>query len=300
MKLNLYCVECQMKRHFEKARSISDASMQLDYITEVMGIIASGKALPSPVISSLCAPAEAKYLGANVRYSEIKKRYNDIMLGLEEKIEQRISGSEDQLRTALLFSRAGNYIDFGTEKPFSEDRLFELLDGAEREPLDEKTYSAFVRDMDKAKSFTIITDNCGEIVLDKLLMRRITERWPELSVTVLVRGGETLNDATRVDAEQVGLTGSYRIADTGSAIPGLWPERAGAQALELLEGSDVILSKGQANCECLGGCGRNIYYLLLCKCERFIELFDVPRLTGIFIGEQDIERLIAENEQNGY
>ena len=37
------------------------------------------------------------------------------------------------------------------------------------------------------------------------------------------------------------------------------------KAKELLEGADVILSKGQGNFETMHGCGLNVYYSFLCK-----------------------------------
>jgi len=54
----------------------------------------------------------------------------------------------------------------------------------------------------------------------------------------------------------------------------------------------VIISKGQANIECLGGCGLNIYYLLLCKCAHFSNIFSVERYTGMFINESDAGKLL--------
>ena len=48
-----------------------------------------------------------------------------------------------------------------------------------------------------------ITDNCGEIVLDRLLIGRLVDRGAR--VTVAVRDGPILNDATLEDARALGL-----------------------------------------------------------------------------------------------
>lgn len=58
-----------------------------------------------------------------------------------------------------------------------------------------------------------------------------------------------------------------------------------AHAKKLIENADVIISKGQANFETLNRCGKNIYYLFLCKCNLFSERFNVPKFTGIMVSE---------------
>jgi uncharacterized protein with ATP-grasp and redox domains len=49
--------------------------------------------------------------------------------------------------------------------------------------------------------------------------------------------------------------------------------------------ADVLVSKGQGNYEGLSGCGLNIFYLFLCKCEAFIQRFNVPQFTGVMTRE---------------
>jgi uncharacterized protein with ATP-grasp and redox domains len=57
------------------------------------------------------------------------------------------------------------------------------------------------------------------------------------------------------------------------------------EAKQALESADVILSKGQANVETLFGCGHNIFYLFLIKCQRFQTLFGKEKLTPMFLRE---------------
>ena len=53
-----------------------------------------------------------------------------------------------------------------------------------------------------------------------------------------------------------------------------------------MDTADVILSKGQGNAETLLGCGYNIYYAFLVKCIRFVQRFDKPKLTPMFVAER--------------
>lgn len=292
MKLNSLCIECLMKRHFDKAARIEREEDRINYLLGAMKIIADSSGEPAPVLTAYCRELEDKYLGITQVYAEIKNRYNSLMLELEPKIAERIRQSADPLQTAMLFSRAGNYIDFGSQKPFDENKLYQILDRAEQETLDEAVYLRFRHDMENAQSLLFITDNCGEIVLDKLLLLELKRLYPNTNITVMVRGGPILNDATQQDAAQVGLTGHFTVVDNGTATPGTWLPSLSAERLELLHSADVIISKGQANIECLCGCGLNIYYMLLCKCSHFAKLFSVEQYTGMFINESEAGKLL--------
>lgn len=52
------------------------------------------------------------------------------------------------------------------------------------------------------------------------------------------------------------------------------------------EEADVILSKGQGNVETLYGCGYNIYYAFLIKCQLFVKMFGLPKLTPMLLKER--------------
>ena len=133
----------------------------------------------------------------------------------------------------------------------------------------------------------LIADNCGEIVLDKLFLEQLHKRFPELSIDVLVRGGEVLNDATKEDAEYVGISKVARVISNGLPIAGTVYEMLPDDAKEVMDQADVILAKGQGNYESLCKQGRHIFYSFLCKCELFTSRFRVPKLTGIFVEEWD-------------
>lgn len=60
--------------------------------------------------------------------------------------------------------------------------------------------------MEKGGSLVYLTDNCGEIVLDKLLIEFLKKQYPALRITAIVRGEAVINDATVEDAKETGLT----------------------------------------------------------------------------------------------
>ena len=91
----------------------------------------------------------------------------------------------------------GNYIDFGAMDKVDENKLRELLSNARNIEVNDNEFQALQSDLMNAKYLVYLTDNCGEIVLDKLLISVIRELNPALDITAMVRGSDVLNDATR-------------------------------------------------------------------------------------------------------
>ena len=123
--------------------------------------------------------------------------------------------------------------------------------------------------------------------MDRVLMQALREVNPALEITAVVKGAPISNDATREDAEQVRLGEvAQHIADTGCGIAGCPESRMSAECVRAFDEADVLIAKGQANYETLCDCGRNIFYIFMCKCELFMERFGVPQFSGIICRER--------------
>jgi len=162
-----------------------------------------------------------------------------------------------------------------------------MFDNASLSEEDKITTDSLLNQCEKASNFLLITDNCGEIVLDKLFLEQLKKQFPHLNLSVLVRGEEALNDATVEDAKYVGMDKVASIVSNGMPIAGTVYEMLPKEAKKAMDEADIILSKGQGNYESLSGQGRHIFYSFLCKCELFTTRFNVPKLTGIFIEENE-------------
>ena len=239
----------------------------------------------SPYMVYLFNKVHVRFFGKGADYSAIKKQYNDLLLSKENALRQEIKQSEDPLAKALMLSRIGNYIDFAAMSNVDEDEFLSLFGDTEMTESDRKTYEAFITKCSNAKNFLLICDNCGEIVLDKLMLEQLQKRFPHLKIKAMVRGGEVLNDATIEDAEYVGLDKAAELVSNGEAIAGTVYNMLSDTAKQTLDEADVILAKGQGNYESMAEQGRHLFYMFLCKCELFTNRFKVPRLTGIFIEE---------------
>ena len=276
MRVNSFCAGCL----WDKQRQKTDDPEYLDEVRR--SIDSRTENDTAPYLVHLFRQAYERRFGKGEPYREVKRADNDFVLSMEEEIRKKITLSPDPLAASLAFARIGNYIDFGAMDHVDRGEFLALLDEAELRDSDMPAYRAFVDRCRDAKTFLLIVDNCGEIVLDKLFLEQLRTAFPQLWCSVMVRGGEALNDATAEDAAYVGIDALAEIVSTGSSVAGVIYEMLPDAAKERIDRSDVILAKGQGNYECLSDQGRHIFYSFLCKCEQFTERFQVPKLTGIF------------------
>ena len=291
MKLNPYCMCCAVNKQEEKIRKFPDMDKKTEYMKKVMSILSSAEEQDcSPSLSVEIKKLYSEFWNCPAEdYTEIKKEFNQLMLNVEASVEEKIRTSADPLETALLYARIGNYIDFAALENVSQETMLKLLENENQEPLSQTEYANFQTDLSTAKTLVYLTDNCGEIVLDKLAVKNLKEKYPQLNITVIVRGYPVVNDATMEDAEEIGLTDIVKVTGNGSNVGGTWFPGLSNEARTLLEQADVILAKGQGNFETMNDCGLNVYYLFLCKCDLFQRRFHAKALQGMFLNERRIQ-----------
>ena len=279
MRISEKCAECLYERQKNKTNNA-------EYLAEIKRLLDNRKETDtSPYMVYLFNKTHLRFFGEIADYSAIKKQYNDLVLSMEDSLRNEINAAADSLGTALIMARIGNYIDFGAMSSIDSDEFLKLFSNTAMREDDRLTYEAFLRECADAETFLLICDNCGEIVLDKLMLEQLKKRFPQLTVRAMVRGGDVLNDATAEDAHYVGLDNVAEIISNGEAIAGTIYEMLPDDAKRVLDTSDVILAKGQGNYESISGQGRHIFYEFLCKCDLFTTRFNVPKLTGMFIEE---------------
>lgn len=279
MRITESCAECL----YDKQRHMVDDE---NYLAEIRAIIDNrGENDTSPYLVYQFNRVYERYFGQRAPYKDIKKKYNDLVLSMEESVRKRIEASEDPLVKALLYARVGNYIDFGAMNQVDDEKFLSLLDSVEANDREADVMESFAEQCKNARRFLLIADNCGELVLDKLFLEQLHRRFPGLWTDVLVRGGEVLNDATAEDAEYVGISRLAGVISNGLPIAGTVYDMLPDDAREAMDRADVILAKGQGNYESLSRQGRHIFYSFLCKCELFTGRFGVPKFTGVFVEE---------------
>lgn len=296
LRFNTECVKCIINRYLNNVPKDFSPAQKLAYVQLVCKCVAEAPShAGAPVVTQSIKEALRKEFGILEDFTKEKRYFNQMMLAKENDIYKEIKDTADHLKTAIQYAMTGNYIDFGSMHTVDEEYLEKALQQSKERIVDEGVLDALKKDLSVARRIVLLTDNCGEIVLDKLLLKVIKELYPEAELNIMVRGGEVLNDATRKDALEVGLDKVGSVVDNGTEIAGTFLDALSVQALRILDEADVILSKGQANFETLRGCGKNIYYIFLCKCDMFAKRFGVERFTGMMINDRDYIRLLGEN-----
>ena len=287
MKANSMCISCILSRQEKKIRSFEDEQKKSEYMNQVLKILyENGQTESAPWMAEKINRLYEKYWGPLEDYTDIKHEYNMLLLDKEADMEQKIKMADDPLVECIKYVCAGNYIDFTGVENVNMNTFEELLKKAEEESVCEEEYQKFRDDLASAKTLAYLTDNCGEIVLDKIFIRHIKEAYPDLNITVIVRGENVINDATMTDAEEVGLTEMVTCIGNGNAAPSTILNRLSDEAKRVLDDADVIISKGQGNFEGFCGEGYNPYFFFLCKCPLFLHRFKHPQFTSVFAKEE--------------
>ena len=227
-----------------------------------------------------------KIYGCGIDYSNERRLFNGKLLAMEKQIFSKVCACDDPLREAVKFAMAANYIDFARLPDLDEGAVDTVVKAAERANPVEQTLCLLKSKLKTAKSLCVLHDNCGEIVLDKILIRVILRQYPHIFVNSVVRGSDIINDVTRADAEFINLSEFSRVIDNGTDVPGTYLKQINRDTARLLSESDVIISKGLGNLETLYGEGYSAFYMFTCKCEHISQRFDAEIMSARLIYEE--------------
>lgn len=286
-RLHPACIECLIHSKLTSVPEETSEERKAEYMQAVLRLLGEApKEYAAPLLAREIEKLQKEMFGCEEDFTAIKKHFNHLMLKLETEIDEQVESADDPIKLAMQYAMVGNYIDFGAMYKVDETYLKEFLRCVSEKEFDPTLFEMMKKELSAAQKMVYITDNCGEIVADKILIRQLQKYYPNLDITVIVRGAPASNDATIEDAQQVGLTEMVRVIGNGSDLAGTWMDELSNDAKSRIEGADLILAKGQANYETLSGLGLNIYHLFLCKCPLFSHRFDVPQFTGILINER--------------
>ena len=289
VRLHPGCMDCLLKKQIGRYPEDVSDEIKIKYKQRVLEILSEAKrSMSAPEIVADIYALQREMFGVMRDYTEIKRYFNGLMLGIEDELAKNVMRADDPLLMAVQYAICGNYIDFAAMETVDEDELKKRLGTARDISVDAKTLDAMRDDIKSARTLSVITDNCGEIVLDKILVSVIKQINPSIRVTFIVRGFPVINDATTEDAEQVGLYDVAEVIGNGSNIGGTCLHRISDESRRVIDAADIIISKGQANFETLYECDKNIYYIFMCKCALFKERFNVPMFTGMLINDKDL------------
>ena len=288
ISIDTYCLQCLLRRNIVLAQTLGTEEQAMAFAKEIMKLcINAPEGVSSPWFGPQIADLLHDMYGLDYdRFRQEKLDSNRFVLERLPMIRKRVTEAKDPVLAGLQFAILGNYLDFSAlQGQVSFEKLEEMLDKALEMELDEQVYADLCRDLRRGGKLVYLTDNAGEIGFDRVLAEAIAAAYPDISVTFCVRGTIAQNDATREDAAAVGIP--FPVIDNGNRVAGTQLDMLSEEAAAALSGADVILAKGMANAETMLGCGYNVYYAFLVKCQRFVTRFGKPMFTPMLVKERE-------------
>lgn len=288
ISIDTYCLQCLLRRNIALAQTLGTEEQAMAFAKEIMKLcINAPEGVSSPWFGPQIADLLHDMYGLDYdRFRQEKLDSNRFVLERLPMIRKRVTESKDPVLAGLQFAILGNYLDFSAlQGQVSFEKLEEMLDKALEMELDDQVYAYFCRDLRRGGKLVYLTDNAGEIGFDRVLAEAIAAAYSDIAITFCVRGAIAQNDATREDAAAVGI--SFPVIDNGNRVAGTQLDMLSPEAAAALSDADVILAKGMANAETMLGCGYNVYYAFLVKCQRFVTRFGKPMFTPMLVKERE-------------
>ena len=281
------CLECMLRRNREEAMKLGTEEQAEAFLAEFRKVYEEApKDVSSPWFSPIIADLLLKHYNLPIdRFREEKELSNRFVLERIDTIREKVFSAPDPVLAGLQFAILGNYLDFAAlQGKVSFEKLDEMLDAALEMELDPSVVADLRRELKEGKKLLYLTDNAGEIGFDRICGEAIAAAYPHLEILYCVRGDIAQNDATVEDANAVGIP--FPVIGNGNRVPGTQIDLLSEEAKSALDAADVILAKGMANCETMHGCGYNVYYAFLVKCQRFVTRFGKPMMTPMLVAER--------------
>ena len=254
-------------------------------MTQFLGENFNGDAVPSHIGTD--RDLLVQEMTGNDPYEELKRESNEMALGILPELQKLVDEHEDpkkRFRIATLITAAANAIEFDvTGRDFSLSELRLILDNVETDLAIDQV-DEFMTYLENAEEVLYLMDNAGELVLDMILIREIKRLGPR--VIAVVKGGPVLNDATMIDADEVGLSEcADEVRDTGASAIGVNLERNSEEFKKLFSSAELIVAKGMGNFESLTEFDPScpIVHIMRTKCNPVAEHVGVPRNKNVVL-----------------
>jgi len=256
LKVEIRCASCILHRgYMEIKEATNDPSLQFKAMSALTHFLAKEfKPTANPAYLGTQRDRIVKRITENQDpYAKRKRMSNQNaleMLPLAKNLVFNESSRELRFRKACLCSIVGNVMEFDIpDNPFEYKDVQKLIQRAEEDlAIDE--IAQILDKTRKAKNILYLADNAGEIAFDKLLVQELKKMGAH--ITVAVKGGPVLNDATMEDAKYVGM---HEVADgiitTGTDAVGLIPGECSDEFLSVYNSADFVVAKGMGYAETL-------------------------------------------------
>lgn len=248
MKITERCFECLLSRIKYECDLICTDPIKTGEITEKCRNLLTElckRNEAAPQISSRVHRLAYEEMGSIDPYQSLKQKDN---ADAREACEMLMTNSMT-FRELCLSAIIGNTLDYGSKEHAVTNNLSLHFRNEFEKGLTIDDTDEILKLSDRVVFFC---DNCGEIIFDSYLIRFLKEQGSH--ITVVVRGGPIINDATLEDARTAGIDTICDLLLTntnGIAELGYNPDLAPEELLSAIESATIIIAKGMANYESL-------------------------------------------------
>ena len=289
MKVSLECAHCLLERAINQAKlATDDPALRMTVVeamTKFLGENFNSDSVPSHIGTD--RDLLVQEMTGKDPYDELKRQSNEMALGILPELQKLVDEHDDpkmRFRTASLITAAANAIEFDVSgRDFDLDELRDILDNVEADLVVDQV-DEFRSLLGNVKEVLYLMDNAGEVVLDMILIREIKRLGPR--VIAIVRGGPVLNDATMIDAKEVGLFEcADEVRDTGAPAIGVNLERNSEEFNKIFSSAELIVAKGMGNYESLTELEPScpIIHIMRTKCDTVAEHVGVQRNKNVVL-----------------
>jgi uncharacterized protein with ATP-grasp and redox domains len=230
--------------------------------SRVAGILADlqEEEVPARIATRLHETVREK-LGTDDPFRGVKEREFARFGEIASRAESHVLASPDPLAASVWMAAFGNIMDSGIieSESMEEEAGRFAAEGRSRE-IPDRLREGILR----ARTIGVLLDNAGEAAFDVPLLSRLGGEGR--AVWIGVKGGPVIDDLTEAEAHRLGLSAYGEVVSNGNRGVGTGLELCTREFQDRIAGSDLILSKGQANFETLFGHLRNAFFLFRCKC----------------------------------
>jgi uncharacterized protein with ATP-grasp and redox domains len=282
MKIQTQCIPCLLKRIiFETELKTNNPEIKNKAIRNACKILSKeyNHNINSAELATKVHKIVYQTLNDKDPYKELKQQSNEIALSLIPELKKIINKSKDPLRLTILFSIIGNNLDFGIDGASShpndlKKNFYESI----KEGLGYDDTKKFKKILTKIKKVILFTDNCGEIVFDRLLCQEIKKFNPIIHLTLVVKGEPILSDATIKDAQNLNFSEVVdEILTTNCYAVGIDFNKISNKLEKKIKEADLIICKGMANYESFSDTNyKPIIYFLRTKCHSIANSMNLP------------------------
>jgi len=274
MELSDTCIHCLLSRvRLECSLAGASSDLTQDVTEECRQLLEGfrGSDLPHPRIASQIHRYACMRSKNPDPFKALKKEGNAEALAVCRHVRKRLVSFHDRVLASVI----ANTFDYGVKDHTVSSDFKAFFEHEFSRGLTVDHTGEILR---HAERVVYLTDNCGEIVFDRLVVEELKECGSH--VTVAVRDAPILNDATMDDALALGFD---RIADRltttgGGAEIGIDRNTMPADLSDAIDRCTIIIAKGMANYESISLCDGlpPVAYLMAVKCRPVADDVGVP------------------------